>query len=48
MKAVTFLKKSNQKTICPLRSALAPPKPREADKKFLRAFFKKRFLLDFF
>jgi len=42
------LKKSNQKTFNQLRAALAPPNPREADKKFLRAFFKKRFLLDFF
>jgi len=36
-----------QKTFWPLRAALAAPEPREAAKKFLRAFFKKRFLLAF-
>jgi hypothetical protein len=50
--AVTFLKKSNQKTFAPLRAARDrnSPAPREAEQKFLRrtrggAFFKKRVLL---
>jgi len=42
-----FFEKKKQKTFWPLRAALAPPTPREAAKKFLRAFFKKRFLLAF-
>jgi len=42
-----FFEKKKQKTSGPLRAALAAPTPREADQKFLRAFFKKRFLLAF-
>jgi hypothetical protein len=43
-KAVTFLKKSNQKTFAPLRAALAGPAPREAAQKFFCALFKKALL----
>jgi hypothetical protein len=51
-KAVTFLKKSNQKIFPTLRAARDrnSPAPREAEQKFLRrtrggTFFKKRVLL---
>jgi hypothetical protein len=37
-----FLKKSAQKTFAPLRAALAPPKPREAEQKFFCFFFFKK------
>jgi len=43
-----FFEKKNQKTFGPLRAAFGPhavQTPREAGQKFLRAFFKKRFLL---
>jgi hypothetical protein len=41
------LKKSAQKTFAPLRAALAPPKPREANQKFFCFFFFKKEVLAF-
>jgi hypothetical protein len=45
-KALFFEKKAsrpeNQKTFSPLRAALAPPKPREAEQKFFCYFFFKK------